>query len=232
MNTICLSESANIILKEYLKSKNCDLIEIRRTDAVYEAVSSHCDIYLCKINDELVVASVQLPMILTGLQQSGVKFTPGAGKPGLLYPENVKYNAAQIGNLLVHNTELTDPVILETAQKFGMDLLHVKQGYTKCNLVVVDDRSVITSDPGIASALEKHGVDVLSISRGHVILQGFPYGFLGGASGRIGGEIIFNGDLSVHPDFERILEFIGRCGLQTVYFKEYPLEDIGSIIQI
>ena len=43
-------------------------------------------------------------------------------------------------------------------------------------------------------------------------------------------EIVFNGDLSAHPDFNVISAFIESRGLSCVYFKDYPLTDIGSII--
>ncbi len=232
MKTVCLSENANRILKDFLMRKGYGLVEIRRTGKVYDAVSSHGDIYLCKIRNELVAAPVQLPFLLEGLLLSRTEFTRGASDPGYRYPANVRYNAAQIGGYLVHNTKHTDPVILSRAKDLDLKLIHVKQGYTKCNLVVVDENSAITSDAGLASALTKHGIDILLISQGHVRLSGFPYGFLGGASGRVDGEIIFNGNLSAHPDQEEIKEFISRKGLMTVWFEEYPLEDIGSILQL
>ena len=61
-------------------------------------------------------------------------------------------------------------------------------------------------------------------------LPGYDTGFLGGTSGRVGDEIVFNGDLSAHPDFEAIKDFIRSRGLQIKYFESYPLRDIGSII--
>lgn len=232
MNVICLSENANKILKENLRSKGYSLIEIRKSEAVYDAISSHGDIYLCKICNELVVAPVQLPLIQEELRCSGVKYSIGASDLGHCYPMNVSYNAAQMGDYLIHNMHHTDPVILNRAEEFGLKRLPVKQGYTKCNLVVIDDQSAITSDQGLAAALKKNSLEILLISQGHVHLTGFPYGFLGGASGRVGNEIIFNGNLSVHPDCEKIIEFIQERGLQVTFFKEYPLEDIGSIIQL
>jgi len=232
MNTVCLSENAHTILKTALAGKGYELIEIRKTDAVYSAVSSHGDIYLCKIGDGIVVAPEQLPLIRDMLLRCGVRFTPGASALGGRYPENVKYNAAQVGRFLIHRIHSTDPVVLEKAGEHGLEPVSVRQGYTKCSLVIVDDRSVITSDAGLARSLKQLGIDVLPVSVGHVKLPGFPYGFLGGASGRLGEEVIFNGDLSAHPDFLRIKEFIERRGLRVTWFPEYPLEDIGSIIQL
>lgn len=232
MNTVCLSEETNRILKDYLKSRGCGIIEIGRTDAVYSAIASHADIYLCKIRDELIVAPEQYPLIGKALLQCGAKVSCGASPLGSRYPANVKYNAAQLGEYLIHNFSHTDPLILEKAKEAELQTIRVKQGYTKCNLVVVDEKSAITSDVGLASVLGRYGIDILLISQGHVALPGFPYGFLGGATGRVGKEIIFNGNLSAHLDFEDITSFISERKLQAVWFEDYPLQDIGSIIQL
>lgn len=232
MNTICLSENANRILKNHLGNKGYELIEIRKTSAVYDAIASHADIYLCRVLDELVVAQEQLPLIEEALLRRKIKYTKGASSLGHHYPSDVKFNAVQMGDYLIHNTHHTDAVVLDKSKEHGLELIHVRQGYTKCSLVVVDENSVITSDAGLASSLEKYHVEILLISQGHIRLPGFPSGFLGGASGRAGNEIIFNGDLSAHPDFHMICEFIRNRGLEVTFFREYPLEDIGSILQL
>ncbi len=232
MNTICLSENANRILKNYLENKGYALIEIRKTSAVYDAIASHGDIYLCKLPNEVVVASEQQPLIEAELLCRKIKYTEGAGSLDHHYPSDVKFNAVQMGRYLIHNTHHTDAVILDKAKEHGLELIHVRQGYTKCSLAVIDDNSVITSDAGLAASLEKYHFEILLVSQGHVRLPGFPSGFLGGASGRTGNEIIFNGDLSAHPDFKIIREFIRERGLELTFFKEYPLEDIGSILQL
>lgn len=232
MNTILLSENANIILKKTLINKGYHLIETKRTEAVYDAVSSHADIYVCKLNHQLIIAREQFPLIEDSLLQNLIHYSIGTCELGYQYPMNIKYNAAQVGNYLIHNTKYSDPKVLARAKELGLQILHVKQGYTKCNLVIVNENAVITSDEGMAVVLKNHKIETLVISKGHVTLTGFPYGFLGGASGRVSDEIIFNGDLSAHPDFEKIQEFIRQRGLRVTFFPDYPLEDIGSIIQI
>lgn len=232
MKTICISEHANNRLKAALLGSGYELIEVRTTDAVYDAISSHGDIYLCKLCNEVIVSPEQYPPIEDALIHSGICFSISTGQLGSQYPMNIRYNAAQLGNYLIHNTKYADPLILEKAKELGLQIIHVKQGYTKCNLVVVDENSVITSDAGIAEELSNYPIEVLLIAQGHVELDGFPYGFLGGASGRVGSEIFFNGNLSAHPDFERITDFIQSRGLKVVYFDDYPLTDIGSIIEL
>ena len=112
-----------------------------------------------------------------------------------------------------------------------VDMIGCRQGYTKCSTVVVDSRSLITADQGIAAACSKaEDLDVLLVQEGHVALEGYDTGFIGGASGRVGDEIIFNGDLSAHPDFQKIKDFIEERGLECKWLPEYPLTDIGTIM--
>jgi hypothetical protein len=224
MNTIALSENANNRLKKYLKSKRYELIEVKKTEAVYEAVSAHCDIYLCKIYGELVVAPVQVPLMRDGLLRCGIGYHQGIGDVGYRYPENIRYNAAQVGRRLIHDIRHTDPAILNIAREHDMKLIQVKQGYTKCNLVVVDDNSVITSDRGLAAAMEKHGIEVLLITQGHVGLPGLTCGFLGGASGKADYEIIFNGNLSAHRTLKAYGSSSGKEDWMLPGLKSIPLK--------
>ena len=234
MSTIFISEEANAILKTYLQEKGHHLVEVRRTPFVYDAIASHPDIYLCKLTENLVIAGEQLPLIepaLTELPGQPFHMQPGTSALGPHYPENIKYNAARIGKYFIHTTAHTDPVLRQAAAAEGLEFLHVKQGYTKCSLAVVDEESAITSDVGMAKVLHAKGLNILLISPGHVALPGFPYGFIGGACGRVGQELIFHGDISVHPDFKAMQDFVENRHVTLTYFTECPLTDIGSIIE-
>lgn len=209
MSTIYLSETANPLLLEYLISKGHGIHIIENTEITYPPVSSHPDIYMCSL---------------------------GIGKPvffgcpekiGKQYPDNILYNAACTGKFFIHNLKYTDPRLLAAAD--GIEKIHVSQGYSKCNTLIVDETGIITSDAGIYKACQDK-LDVLLISPGYIKLQNFPYGFIGGTSGRVGNTIIFNGNLQNHPDHDQIADFIMKRGLDIVHFKEYQLEDIGSII--
>ena len=118
--------------------------------------------------------------------------------------------------------------------KTSRQKVHVPQGYSRCCCLPVDDNSFITSDAGIAKALSACNAHVLFIQKGHILLPGFDYGFIGGCAGHfsIDGKrtIIFNGDLSSHPDYRKIAAFIRDREVEIIYFDSYPLEDIGSIL--
>lgn len=211
MSTIYISETANTLLIEELRSQGHNIRTVKLSDITYAPVSSHPDIYMCSM----------------GLNNP--VFFGEPSKIGAKYPANIIYNAACTGRFFIHNLTYTDISLLKAAS--GMELIDVPQGYTKCNTLIVDENSIITSDEGIAKACS-YKMNVCLINKGHIKLQGFNYGFIGGASGRIGNTIYFNGDLSSHPDYKKITDFIKARDLDIKYFSEYPLEDIGSIIII
>lgn len=210
MSMIYLSETAHPLLRKAFKAQGHQLSLIRRTGLTYDPVSSHPDMYLCSL----------------GI--GGPVFFGSPDELGPRYPQNIPFNAACTGRFFIHNLKYTSPALLKAAE--GIRRIHVSQGYTKCNVAVIDDTSIITSDQGIWKACRKD-LNVLLIRPGHIRLQGFPYGFLGGACGRVGKQIVFNGNLKAHPDFEMISAFIQSRSLEPVYFPQYPLEDIGSIIE-
>lgn len=234
MNCVFLSHKAGPELRGFLRELGKTLIEIKETGCVYSEIADHPDIYVCLVNDSLITSREQYENIAS--QIANVPDRPrlilGSKPLGMKYPGSAIYNAVQVGRFLIHNTGFTDDSVLEAAGISGLKLINVAQGYANCSIAVVDERSIITSDLGIASAIRKHHpeIDVLTVSPGHVRLEGFEYGFLGGTSGRIDDYVIFNGNLEDHPDFLRIREFVESRSLKLKYFREYPLTDIGSII--
>ena len=112
-------------------------------------------------------------------------------------------------------------------------MISCKQGYARCCTCVVDEGAIITSDRGIAAAARKKGIEVLEISAGHIALEGFPYGFIGGASFKLEKNILaFTGTLDRHPDREAIGQFLFLRKVHPVYITQEPVFDIGSAIPI
>lgn len=140
--------------------------------------------------------------------------------------------ALVLDGLLMHRLDITDKGILQYCRERHFREIYVRQGYTRCSCVPVDGQSLITSDPGILTALSRvPEIDVLKVRPGHVSLPGYTQGFLGGCAGRVGDEVLFNGDLSRHPDYLEIRKFIESRGLKVRFFAGYGLTDIGSILE-
>lgn len=220
MKKIYISPLAGISLIEYLKQKGFEICFTEKLAAVAEPVSYHPDLIMCKL----------------GVEDDAPVFHGDASTLGKFYPADIPYNACCTGRYFIHNLKYTAPELLAASEQVAHHMkkpllsVSVPQGYTKCNIVCVDENSIITSDAGIEKVCVSAGMSVLLIRPGHVLLPGYSYGFLGGASGRLGEEILFNGDLSSHPDFASIRKFIEERNLACVYFRDYPLTDIGSII--
>ena len=88
MKKVYISEDAGLPLKEYLIEEGYALIELKKTNQVYDSISTHPDIFMCKINNEYVVSKEDL------------EFS---------YPGNIKYNGVQVGRYFLHNTDYTSP---------------------------------------------------------------------------------------------------------------------------
>ena len=210
-NRVYLSKEAGPQLAEYIKALGREVCFMASITQVAEPVRDHADLVFCRLKeDEVFVGDPE-------------RLSP-------VYPGDVIYNGCSTGKYFIHNLKYTDEELMKRVRALGLMPVDVKQGYARCSITPVDEESIITYDRGIAQQASEAGLQVLLVEPGQVELPGYDHGFLGGTSGRVGDEIIFNGDLSEHSDFERIAAFIEERGLRLKYFKEYPLRDIGSIV--
>lgn len=150
------------------------------------------------------------------------------------YPRDAQLNIAALGSAFIYNPKVSyTPVTEYLAAVCGMRGAPVRQGYVKCSVLIVNERSVITQDAGIARAARGIGLDVLEIAPGYVALDGFEYGFLGGAGFKLAEDTVaFTGTLAAHPDKARISAFLAARGVSAVCLTELPLFDIGSALPI
>ncbi|MDO5303313.1 MAG: hypothetical protein Q4E84_05365 [Clostridia bacterium] len=210
-----ISKKANNNLRKYLDDLGYTPVSVATEGIVYDAVSCHPDIFMCKLG-----AGDDAPIVFAEEKEIGYE-----------YPGDIAFNAACTGKYFIHNLKYTNPRLLKKARELGMTLVNVRQGYSKCSIVIIDEKSIITYDKGIAkSCAQYEDLAVLLVEPGHCVLESFDTGFLGGCSGRACNKVIFNGNLESHPDFEKIKAFIESRGLECVWFSEFKLTDIGSII--
>lgn len=215
--SIYISAEADPRLYTWFRNNGYNVNEFRTSGIVADHLSCHPDMFMCKMG-----VGDDAPLVMW-TSEANITLSDK-------YPSDIAYNAACTGRYFIHNLKYTAPSLFEMAGEPGMRLVDVRQGYAKCSTVIVDEESVITYDRGIAKACVSAGMNVLTISPGHILLPGYDTGFIGGASGRAGDTIVFNGNLSAHPDFREITDFIESRGLHVKWFSEWPLTDIGSII--
>ncbi len=113
------------------------------------------------------------------------------------------------------------------------EFIPVKQGYTKCSVCIVDERSLITDDVSVYDACKAIDTDALLVRKGSVKLNGFDYGFIGGCCGKISHDTVaFFGDISTHSDYAKIKSFLAYRGVYDYSLCSGNLIDVGSIIPI
>ncbi|MDB8792035.1 hypothetical protein PN398_15030, partial [Romboutsia sp. 1001216sp1] len=149
------------------------------------------------------------------------------------YPNNIQYNVCLFGKYAIHNFDYTDKNILKYIKENNLTMINVNQGYTKCSVCIVDENSIITSDEGIYKEVIKHNIDCLLISKGNIDLFNMNYGFIGGCSGLISHkELAFYGNIKLHPDYDKIYDFVKSKNKEIISLSDEKLLDLGSLIPI
>jgi hypothetical protein len=197
-------------------------------EITYGAVSTHPDIFFCPVGDRLIIAPNLSGKIKTKLLENGINYTEGEKPVGKRYPETARYNTVITDNFLIGNTNFTDPKILEAAG--NREIIHVKQGYTRCNLIPLGNNRFITSDKGIEKTLLQYGLEVLYVDPAGILLPGFNHGFIGGTCGVWQDKLLFTGSLKHFPEGGKIREFVQD--IEVVELYDGPLFDGGSILFI
>lgn len=228
MNIIFISELAHQSLIDDMKAKGT-VILVPKDQRFDHRISSHPDLVITIFDNTLVIDENAHPSIFRQLDALEIPYITGRADLGPVYPKDVSYNAVVTKDYLIHNLAFTNPLLLKYSEAMNKKRISVKQGYTKCSTVVVDHDTFITSDQGIYQAVKDHG-KVLLVQPGHVHLEGYDFGFLGGTSGIIEDTLVFHGDLSKHPDFPIIKAFVETAQKKLLYYKDFPLTDIGSIL--
>lgn len=155
-------------------------------------------------------------------------------KAGKKYPENILLNFLFLNNTLYGKLSAIDKNLLDYCEENNIKTVNINQGYARCSTLVLNENAVITSDLSIEKALKNDGVEVLLISSGNIILDGYDYGFIGGASGKIDNNtVVFLGNVKNHPDYRRIENFCENHNISIkIICKDMPLTDIGGIVKI
>ncbi len=149
------------------------------------------------------------------------------------YPNNVLLNCLYHNHRLYGNVKAIDPVVIRYCKEQNIPVENVNQGYSRCSVLPVNDNAVITADRSLQKALVKNGAEVLLIQPGDIRLDGYPYGFIGGAGFTDNNTVFFFGNVRKHPDYEKIKVFCNRYNSKIeILCPSEPLTDIGGAVLI
>ncbi len=229
MNRFVAADSRmNIKILENLKKIIPNIILIPQNPSFDDAVSAHPDMNILQIKDKIFAFS---STNVLGGEIVNIKINK-RGK--LSYPDDVRLNAVCIGNDFICRKSSVDVEALNYAEKCGMRIIDVKQGYVKCNIVVVSEnkKAVITEDEGIEKTLTLAGYDVLRLATHDIRLEPYDYGFIGGASGKFEDKLLFTGDIKKHSEYSIIKAFCDKYSVKLLSLTDEQLYDYGSLLVI
>ena len=148
------------------------------------------------------------------------------------YPNDCLLNFADIGDYIICNKSILTEEILEILP--DKTIINVKQGYSKCSVCICGRNIIITDDKSVYNAVSQFdNINSILIEKGFVRISKYNYGFIGGCCGLVDKNLLlFNGDLSLHSDFDKIKKFLYDNDVNYIDIKGKPLTDIGSIIPI
>ena len=194
----------------------------------YPAISGHPDIFFCDIMGVLAVAPNVPALVKIKLKEQKIELVEGYLPVGHQYPETARYNCVLTEDYLIGNKDLIDKKIWERA--IDKVYIHVKQGYTRCNLLPLAENRFITSDKGIKKALTDKGLEVLCVNPEGILLPGFDHGFFGGTAGVYKDQVFFIGNLDHFREGEKVRHFL--TGYEIVEMYDGPLYDGGGLFFI
>ncbi|MGN1096116.1 MAG: DUF6873 family GME fold protein [Eubacteriales bacterium] len=206
-------------------------VPVPEFEALESPVSCHPDMLAAKVGEKLFIHSshIKLNSILSKM---GAGFTMSQTEVLSDYPNDIPLNFFFMNNTIFGNKAHMSREVVSFAQLYGIDIADVPQGYAKCSSMLVRD-GVVTADISIYNAVREHGIDALLISPGHINIEKYDTGFIGGASGEISeGKVAVFGNIAKHPDGYKIRDFAYKHDTEIVSLGSGDLFDYGGFVRI
>lgn len=213
-----------------LKKLNYDVIKIPKDNNLYEAINGHTDIQLNILNKNTIIINKNINLSFKELLKTkNINFIESNSTLSSKYPSNISLNAYITDNYLVHNLKFTDKKILDYCK--NKKTINVNQGYTKCSILPLREKVIITNDTGIYNTLKNENFDILLLPFGDIELSGFNYGFIGGVGGMISNDsMAFFGSLDNYAFGNEVKKFLYKYDIKPIYLSNTKLIDRGSLL--
>jgi len=209
------------------------IVKIPKSAFLQAPVASHADMLCHHLGGNEILLSKSSKDLQEDLFNLGFNAKIISKELSEQYPSDIALNCARVGKKLICNSNYASPEILDYCNKNNIEIIDVPQGYAKCSVCIVNENAIITEDTSIKIKCEQKGIDVLLVKKGHVTLQGFDYGFIGGCSALISAnKLAFFGNIELHPDYKNIKSFLNNYNIVPISISNIKLTDIGGIIPL
>ncbi len=214
-------------LAEMLRNRGVEAVTLADDNRLPFPVRNHADMQCCHAGvGKIFTSNIELPAKISNYSINLISEIPSD-----IYPNDCLLNCFVINGVLVTGKNCSESVI-EFADKNSLEIRTVNQGYAKCSTAIISSDAVITADKTVAAALENY-CSVQMIDHGHIILEGYNYGFIGGTCGKLAKDkLAFYGNPFRHPDGKRIISFAEENNCEVISLQNGELIDFGGFIPL
>lgn len=222
------------IADEFSKKTGIDTVAVNPYKRLAPPVASHPDMLFCVLDKTVFCYHDYMVEndLCDIIKNAGYDLVFVSNKCAPEYPFDISLNVLIMGKTLFCNIRHTATEIIDYAKVNGYTVFNVKQGYSACSTLVVDENTAITSDFGMMNAINSCEKKALYIDNTGIVLPGYDRGFIGGACAKIGGRVCFFGDISAFSEGEKISKLLAEKEISSVSIVSGNLYDFGGIKMI
>ncbi|MFL0166752.1 DUF6873 family GME fold protein [Candidatus Clostridium helianthi] len=226
-----------ITKEELLSLSKLDLkpILVPKCNDVYYAINGHPDIQLNVLKNDsfnkIIIQQNISEKFKEILKLNDINYIVSKNTLSNTYPNDIILNSLILENYFIHTLKYSDENLLNSQNsKIHID---VPQGYTKCSILPVREKALITSDKGIFNSLKNYDFDILLLPPGDILLPSLNYGFIGGVGGMVSNnKMAFFGDLDSYTWGDQIKKFLFKYDVLPIALRKGKLIDRGSLFTL
>ncbi|NRT70731.1 DUF6873 family GME fold protein [Clostridium beijerinckii] len=226
-----------ITKEELLSLSKLDLkpILVPKCNDVYDAITGHPDIQLNVLKNDsfnkIIIQRNISEKFKEILKLNDINYIVSKNTLSNTYPNDIILNSLILENYFIHTLKYSDENLLNSQNsKIHID---VPQGYTKCSILPVREKALITSDKGIFNSLKNYDFDILLLPPGDILLPSLNYGFIGGVGGMVSNnKMAFFGDLDSYTWGDQIKKFLFKYDVLPIALRKGKLIDRGSLFTL
>ena len=203
-----------------------EIILFKTENITYSSISCHPDIFIFQNHQHFVVAPNIPEKYIQFFEKNNIQFEFGHSLVGNFFPKTTFYNAAAGFGNLIYNPKTIDSLVLKQCE--ALNKITVKQGYTRCNTMIVNEEIVITSNHEIAKKSKKG----IYFPPEKIVLEGINHGFIGGCLGLFENKLFVNGSLKHFCSIDSIESELNNANIEIIELNNYDLQDVGSILMV
>jgi len=221
---------SEIIAKEFADKTKIETIPLSQYNCLDSRLSSHADMLLSVIDDKLFIPFSYYEKNKTSIDRVldyGYEIITVDDFKSKEYPYDISLNVLVLDKCLISYTKHTSKEIINYCTSEGYKIVNVKQGYTACSTLKIDENTVITADKSINDAVLSLGKQSFLCEDLGIKLDGYNCGFIGGSSCVVNDTVVFFGHPATNDAFTNLKNHLEKINKQVIYL-DGELHDYGG----